>query len=293
MKLKTIQTILNHPLNERSKVAALIRFLKRGILIRLHRFPIVYPFVENTFLVVEKGMASAELQIYTGLYDLNEMLFLMHFLREDDVFVDVGANVGVYSILASGVAGSFSIAYEPIPSTFVKLKRNVDYNNLNHKVRLLNLGVGDKVEKILFSDSLDAINHVIQEPGFQGSTTHVDVTTLDISLADTAPTFLKIDVEGFEANVIRGSIKILEKEELKVIIIETNGLSDKYDFGQNYIHNELIASGFSPFDYTPSEKKLQPLNATNPQNTIYVRDYAFVEKRLQTARKIRLNGALI
>ncbi|WP_138476072.1 FkbM family methyltransferase [Dyadobacter bucti] len=293
MKLKTIQTILNHPLNQGSKVTALIRFLKRGILIRLHRFPIVYPFIENTFLIVEKGMASAELQIYTGLYDLNEMLFLMHFLREDDVFVDVGANVGVYSILASGVAGSFSIAYEPIPSTFGKLKRNVDYNDLNHKVRLLNLGVGDKAEKILFSDSLDAINHVIQEPGFKGSTMQVDVTTLDISLADTAPTFLKIDVEGFEANVIRGAIKILEKPELKVIIIETNGLSDKYDFGQNYIHNELIASGFSPFDYTPSDKKLRPLSETNPQNTIYVRDYAFVEKRLQTARKIRLNGILI
>lgn len=293
MKLKTIQTILRHPLNQGKKLTALARFLKRGVIIRLHQYPIVYPFIENTFLVVEKGMSSAELQIYTGLYDLNEMLFLMHFLREDDVFVDVGANIGVYSILASGVAGSYSIAFEPIPSTFVKLKRNVAYNNLGHKIRLLNLGVGDKVGKLLFSDSLDAVNHVIIKPGFTGSTRQVDVTTLDISLADTALRFVKIDVEGFEANVIKGALEIFKERELKVIIVETNGLSNNYEFGQNYIHDELIASGFTPFDYIPGERKLQPITTTNPQNTIYVRDYPFVEKRLQTSPKIAVNGTLI
>lgn len=293
MKLKTIQTILRHPLNQKKKLAALVRFFTRGLLIRLHRFPIVYPFIENTYLVVEKGMSSAELQIYTGLYDLTEMLFLMHFLREEDVFVDVGANVGVYSILASGVAGSYSIAFEPIPSTFVKLKRNVIYNNLTDKVRLLNVGVGDKVGTLLFSDSLDAVNHVVMKPGFNGSTIKVDVTTLDISLADIPLRFLKIDVEGFEGNVIRGAVRIFKEQELKVVVVETNGLSDSYEFGQNYIHDALVASGFAPFDYLPAERKLQPITILNPQNTIYVRDLAFVEKRLATSAKIALNGLLI
>lgn len=258
-------------------------------MIRLHRFPIIYPFIENTFLVVEKGMSSAELQIYTGLYDVNEMLFLMDFLREDDVFVDVGANVGVYSILASGVAGAYSISFEPVPSTFARLKRNIAYNNLQDKVQLHNLGIGDKSEKLLFSDSLDAINHVIQTPQYDGSTIMVDVTTLDLILNDIAVHLLKIDVEGFEANVLKGATQILQKQDLKAVIIETNGLSNQYEFDQDYIHEKLTDAGFAAFDYIPSEKKLRPITTMNPDNTIYIRDYAFVESRLKTSRKIKIN----
>ncbi|WP_353721710.1 FkbM family methyltransferase [Dyadobacter sp. 676] len=180
MKLKTIKTILSHPLNQHQKLAALLTFFKRGIIIRLHRHPIVYPFVEDTSLVVEKGMSSAELQIYTGLYDLHEMLFLMHYLRPGDTFVDVGANVGVYTLLAAGVAGADAIAFEPIPSTFSKLRRNIAYNALLDRVDLRNLGVGDKEETLVFTSNLDATNHVVSnENDLHGATTKVHVDTLD------------------------------------------------------------------------------------------------------------------
>ena len=130
MKLKTIKTVLGHPLNKDRKVKALMTLFKRGLVIRLHKHPMIYPFVEHVSLVVDKGMSSAELQIYTGLYDTNEMLFVMHYLRQEDTFVDVGANIGVYSVLASGITGAKSLSFEPIPSTFANLKRNINYNNL-------------------------------------------------------------------------------------------------------------------------------------------------------------------
>lgn len=263
-------------------------FFKRGIVIRLHHHPMVYPFLENTSLVVEKGMSSAELQIYTGLYDLHEMLFLTHYLRPGDTFVDVGANVGVYTILAAGVAGSNAIAFEPIPSTFSKLKRNVTYNQLEGLVDLRNLGVGDKEEKLVFTNNLDATNHVIsnsQESA--GATIQVPVDTLDHLLADKTANFLKIDVEGFEANVINGAPDTLANPNLKVIFMETNGLSDQYEFGQNYLHNKLLDLGFVPYSYDPFKRVLQKLETTGAHDTIYLRDLEFVQERIKSARRIR------
>ncbi len=293
MKLKTIKTILGHPLNKNRKIGALLTFFKRGVVIRLHKHPIVYPFVENTFLVVDKGMSSAELQIYTTLYDTNEMLFIMHFLRPEDTFADVGANIGVYSVLASGITGAKSIAFEPIPSTFASLKRNMQFNNLLQRAELHNLGVGDKEETLTFSNSLDAINHVIHDSGFQGATTSVPVTSLDKILQDKPVNVLKIDVEGFEANVINGAPQTLLRPELKAVIMETNGLSDQYEFGQNYLHDKLLGIGFLPYNYLPAQRKLVKIEGTNPENTIYIRDLAFVQQRIDTARKIKLRNDLI
>lgn len=288
MKLKTIKTILNHPLNKNRKLNALFTFFKRGLVVRLHKYPVIYPFIENTFLVVDKGMSSAELQIYTSLYDTNEMMFMMHFLRPEDTFVDIGANIGVYSVLASGVAGAKSLAFEPIPSTFFRLKRNINYNNLQDKTELYNLGVGDKEETLVFSNSLDAINHVITDGNYSGSVTNIPVNSLDNLMADQTPNLMKIDVEGFEANVINGATETLKRPELKVIIMETNGLSDQYEFGQNYIHNKLLSLGFTPNSYLPKDRKIVPIETTNPENTIYIRDLEFVKERIRTGKKIRL-----
>ena len=65
---------------------------------------------------------------YCGLHEFHEMAFVLHFLRKNDTFIDVGANVGSYTILAA-VTGSNVISIEPIPSTFNYLKNNVSINN--------------------------------------------------------------------------------------------------------------------------------------------------------------------
>ncbi len=63
------------------------------------------------------------------------MSFVLHFLRNTDLFIDVGANLGAYSILASSVSGARTIAFEPVPHTFQLLKNNIA---LNRQFNLLN-----------------------------------------------------------------------------------------------------------------------------------------------------------
>jgi hypothetical protein len=54
--------------------------------------------------------------LYAGLHEFSEMGFLLHLLRQNDLFVDVGANLGSYTVLASAVCQARNIAFEPVPA---------------------------------------------------------------------------------------------------------------------------------------------------------------------------------
>src|SRR5207248_910045 len=68
-------------------------------------------------------------------HEVAEMAFVLHVLRPSDKFIDVGANVGSYTVLAAGAVGSRVFAVEPIPTTFGFLRRNVALNGLGELVR--------------------------------------------------------------------------------------------------------------------------------------------------------------
>lgn len=286
MKIKTLKTVLGHPLNKNRKVNAFWGLLKRGLLIRLHKNALIYPFINNTFLVVDKGMTSAELQIYTGLYDFEEMLLMLHFLKENDNFVDVGANIGVYTVLASGISKSNSFSFEPIPSTFNSLKRNVIYNNLSDKVTLFNNGVGHKKNQLYFTNNLDAVNHIIQKE--TSNSEKVQIDTLDNFLGANVAHFLKVDVEGFEENVLKGATKTLSNPSLKIILIETNGLTSNYDSSDNNINQILVENGFVTCEYNPSKRELTKTDSIKDTNSIYCRDIEFINKRVKSGVKIKV-----
>lgn len=58
----------------------------------------------------------------------------LHFLRPGDLFLDIGANVGTYTVLASGVCGGKIMAFEPDPRTLRHLQRNIELNQLENLV---------------------------------------------------------------------------------------------------------------------------------------------------------------
>ena len=78
-------------------------------------------------------------------------------------FFDVGANVGIFSILASGHVGCQSIAFEPDNDTIVNLNENISINQISNKVKLIRMAVGEEEGVVRFSKSKDTINHVVIE----------------------------------------------------------------------------------------------------------------------------------
>jgi len=79
------------------------------------------------------------------------MGFLLHALRPDDFFVDIGANVGSYTVLASASIGAKTICFEPIPLTYSRLISNIDVNNMSQKVTAQNVALGDTSGELTFS----------------------------------------------------------------------------------------------------------------------------------------------
>ena len=104
--ISTARFIIDHPLSRGRKLANLSRFACWQIGARLARGPTVAQFVNSAQLLATPGMAGATGNVYVGLHEFADMSFLLHFLRPNDLFVDVGANIGSYTILASAASWS-------------------------------------------------------------------------------------------------------------------------------------------------------------------------------------------
>lgn len=291
-----IKFITNHPLASRNKLFSLKLFFRWQFGQRVLAYPVLYPLIENSVLLVEKGMTGATGNIYTGLLEFNDMAFVLHVLRNEDLFGDIGANVGVYTILASKNAGSSVIAAEPIPGTFDTLKRNIFLNNVPEQVRLIPGGIGAQEGELIFTNTLDTVNHVLSETE-QASAAHatvrVPVFTLNALCEQQHPVLLKIDVEGFEWEVLNGASDLLAADGLKGIIIELNGSGARYGYEDGKIHGLLLSHGFAPYEYDPFGRVLRPMETYGKYNTIYIRDLSWATNRIRTARKFKILKDLI
>ncbi|NMD29104.1 MAG: FkbM family methyltransferase [Bacteroidetes bacterium] len=118
--------------------------------------------------------------------------------------------------------------------------------------------------------------------------------TLDnIIEPDHSNILLKIDVEGFEAAVLKGSNKLLSNPAVKAIIMELNGLGEQYGFDEKEMHYFLLQQGFNTYSYSPYERKLTQKNKLDINNTLYIRNEEFVKKRLSEAVVINIAGQQI
>ena len=287
---EVLKKTCNHPFNKNEPIIGIWRFFKWQINNLLNKSPIIHQLTSNSKLIVQKGMKGATGNVYNGLLEFSDMLFVLHCLRPDDHFVDIGANVGVYTVLASSEIGANTLSIEPVPDVFATLELNIAINKIDNKVTLLNIAVGEKEGILTFTSSLDTINHVATKDEIkEGDVIQVKVVCLD-SIVETVPIVIKIDVEGYETNVIKGAEKTIGNPALKAVIIELNGSGSRYGFDETAIHNQFLQKGFQPYQYDPITRNLILLKGPHEHNTIYIRDYDFVKNRLLSARKINVQG---
>lgn len=294
--LNILKFIVRHPLSKRHIFAAIKRFLMWQIGSRLVPGAVAINFVNDARLLVSPGMTGATGNIYTGLHEFEDMAFLLHLLRPEDLFVDVGANIGSYTILAGAAIGARSISVEPLPQTFRHLFNNICLNDINSLVHSHNLGIGKENGILRFTTGLDTINHVANNDEIDsGNTLEVNVVTLDSLVGDKEPKLIKIDVEGFEANVIAGAERTLANPCLDAVIMELNGSGGRYGFDETALHSHLLDYGFKTYNYSPFDRILFPLDGKNigAGNTLYVRNIDRVKERLRKAPEFRVFGEKI
>lgn len=271
--ITTIHFILRHPLNAENKLNTLIKFIKWQLGSRLLNRKVITPWVDDSLFICGLGETGMTGNFYTGLIEYEDMGFVLHTLQPEEIFVDIGANVGAYTILASKVIGSQSIAFEPLPETIERLRDQIQINRIDSKVDVRNKGVGNKKCQLFFTNNNDTTNKV-SLTGNASNSTIVELTTLDIELDSASKYFLKIDVEGYEFNVIEGASNLLSSDAISAVIVELNGSGLEFGFSDEKVHQKLIGFGFKPIRYNPKLRIVTESNSFNKNfgNTIYVKD---------------------
>jgi len=269
----------SHPLTRNAPGRAWIRFLNWQIRSRF-REEIVVEWIGGQKLAVRRGMTGATGNIYAGLHEFVDMAFLLHFLREDDLFLDIGSNVGSFTVLASGAARAQTWSFEPDPDTMRYLKRNIQLNGLDGRVRTHETALGSHNGEAAFTVGLDSVNRVL--PSGEGGRT-VTMTRLDDIIGTAMPALIKIDVEGHEEQVLGGAPNVLGLQSLKAIEIETVTPETA-----QILHEH----GFERAYYDPFSRKVdhEPIGPS-ASNSLYVKDWKFVQDRLSAARKVRVLDA--
>ncbi len=223
------------------------------------------------------------------------MAFTLHLLRASDLFVDVGANVGVYTVLAS-TTGASCMAIEPVPATHASLLANLRLNDFGSRVRAFQVALGAASGTCPFTCDLDTMNHVVAANESSTATVQVPMTTLDELLRDERPTLLKIDVEGYENQVFEGATKTLENSSLLAMIVELNGSGDRYGASDSGLIRKFDQSGFRPYAYRPFQRRVEPCKLDGGRrtgNTIFLRQPDVVAERVASAASVTVFGIAI
>lgn len=292
----TFRFIRCHPLNRTHPFSALGRWLAWQAGSRLLPWPVAVPFVGGTRLLVRRGMAGATGNLYGGLAEFQEMGLVLHALRPGDWFVDAGANIGAYTVLASGVCGASSVAIEPIPKTVEGLLDNIHLNRLENRVTVHARGVGSAGGNRVFAAQFDSINHVLAPGESQpADAVTVPVEALDGMLAGIEPALIKIDVEGYEAEVVKGASEAFGSGRLLAVIMELNGSGARYGFDDARVYDEMRARGFVMCHYNPLTRALTRVEPEKGKacNAIFVKNEVALAERLKAAPRRTINGVTI
>ncbi len=157
----------------------------------------------------------------------------------DDTFVDIGANIGLYSLMAAGNGVSRVYAIEPNPFSFSVLVRNIVANGFDSIIIPLCLAVNNRSSVVTFKLGGPHAGTIKNE--IIGEGPHPDgmsITTASFSIDElfrvqgiSGVNHLKIDVDGLEPEILRGASGLLSDGALKSVLVEDNSSNERGESG--------------------------------------------------------------
>lgn len=253
----------------------------KGILLRRIIMPLLPRANAEYDLCVPPGEVSVGLRyretlglssLLYGTFELAELKFVSQYLRPGDKAMDIGANVGIFSVVMGASVGADGavFAFEPMASNVLRLKKNLDKNALSN-VSVFPVALGAADGQMRLHMATDPAYPSLQEvQGGFGSRTEVlvQVRSLDgiwEELGCPDISMVKIDVEGSEADVLRGASRFLTTC-CPTLLVEANSVKDldllcQQLCGLGYRH--VRPEGFAPmnhlFIFPVSARKSRPL----------------------------------
>lgn len=261
MKLQVLWNVATHPSNAAYRVPAVCRALGW----QLRRLVVRRPLDITVFDGVrfrcypDSRAAHTALSHRHGLSDFHEMNFLRDYLRPGDNFLDLGANVGLYTLLASKLVlpGGRIDSVEPDAKTAQRLRTNIELNSLSH-VHVHECAVGTSNGFVRFtSSSEDLTNHIPYADESASDVREVPSHRLDDLLGNVSYAAAKADLEGAEPLALQGAEKMLAASNPAVWLIEVNGRLRGYGWTEERLAGYLRERGYDLALYDASHRELR------------------------------------
>jgi FkbM family methyltransferase len=191
---------------------------------------------EQMMMVYTGDMIVMPHLINIGMNEPHVTRTLVSLTRPGDVFVDVGANIGYYSVLAGWrtYPGGQIWSFEPSPNIFTTMRSNIHNNGFTgfahtRKIALsdhrgstsLRIFKGYEATSTIRDVPDGFVRHTEVETGHESYLVDVEIDTLDSQMADVPKIdVMKIDIEGHEPEMMRGAVKILSRSPTIKIVME-------------------------------------------------------------------------
>ena len=196
---------------------------------------------------------------YLGFYEVGALNFFKSILKEGDIFIDVGANIGLMSFFCSGLVGEGGkiLAVEPTERFFDDLQNGIQKNNFKNIIPL-KIGLGSVVGKVpIYHNSV--CPSLIQTDSADPSEI-IEIHALDSVIEGhtiSKVKLIKIDVEGFELEVVKGGQKLFGSINAPIICIE-------------YVKNQqmITENGMTALDFLKKINSYKFYQLENSSDTI-------------------------
>lgn len=211
------------------------KLLKKIIISLLGKRKRVLPIIGG----INKGLkiyASPynQLSLIIGSYEKDTQKTIAKFVKKGDTVLDVGANIGYFTLSLSKIVGDTGQVYsfEAIPDTATELQKNCTLNHLTN-VRIFNNAVSSKEDEVSFLIPEGGSNHAMASMIWHKKDSSAKKVICQSIVLDNFPNtknlhpqFIKIDVEGAEALVLKSMNSIIQKSA-PIIFIECSGIGRK------------------------------------------------------------------
>ncbi len=259
----------NHPANRGHRLTRTLSAIRFQILGRLFGRRARATLGDRSVIEADAHVYHSARAMYANPVDWNEMHAWKRALGPGSLFVDVGANVGLYTIWCIE-AGAEVIALEPSRIARERLFSNLELNG--YSAEIVPAAVGEAEGTLRLTSQLDNQNHLVLSGDSAGvETEEVPVLTLDGLVGDRMIDGLKVDVEGAELLVMKGADGLLADQRIKLIQLEWNE-SSLHLLGQDRapLAELLTSNGYSL--YTADERgELVPLSDFGFRDDVFAR----------------------
>jgi FkbM family methyltransferase len=247
-----LSTAWRHPGNTDHRVKAVgrvVTFHARGLVGR----PTLVPIGDHSKMWADRRFKATGKLVVGNPPDWRPMQVWRSLLSPGALFIDVGANAGLYSVWAADL-GATVISVEPEPEVRKALEENAALNGYTFEV--VPAALSDAPRRARLSEGEGSRKWLLPEDRQGGIA--VKATTLDDVLGDRTADGVKIDVEGAERLVLEGARRAMAERRLRVIQLEWNNLALRhYGESREPLRDMLAGAGYGFF--RPDERgRLQP-----------------------------------